>query len=135
MGATMTYKATKEDTGGAYSLAEEVTPPGGGLPLHLHHHEDEAMYILEGEYAIQAGDRQIRATAGSFVFLPRGTPNGYRNVGSKPGRFLHVTSPGGFERLVEETSRLTAAGPPDMRKVAETAKKFGIDFVGPGPGG
>jgi mannose-6-phosphate isomerase-like protein (cupin superfamily) len=135
MGATMTYKATMEDTGGAYSLAVEVTPPGGGLPLHVHHREDEAMYILEGEYEIQTGDRSFRAAVGTFVFLPKGTPNGYQNVGGKPGRFLHLTSPGGFERLVEEMSRITAGGPPDMQKVAETAKKFGIDFVRPGPRG
>jgi mannose-6-phosphate isomerase-like protein (cupin superfamily) len=49
MGAMMTYKATVEDTGAAYSLAVEVTPPNGGLPLHVRHREDEAMYILEGE--------------------------------------------------------------------------------------
>jgi hypothetical protein len=33
MGAIMTYKATAQDTRGAYSLAIEVTPPHGGLPL------------------------------------------------------------------------------------------------------
>ena len=48
MGATISYKATADDTGGAYSLAIETTPPHGGLPLHVHHREDEAMYILEG---------------------------------------------------------------------------------------
>ena len=48
MGAAMTYKATADDTGGAYSLAIETTPPHGGLPMHVHHREDEAMYILEG---------------------------------------------------------------------------------------
>jgi mannose-6-phosphate isomerase-like protein (cupin superfamily) len=134
MGATMIYKATTEDTGGAYSLAEETTPPGGGLPLHVHSREDEAMYILEGEYEIQAGERRVRASAGSFVFLPKGVPNGYHNVGGKPGRFLHLTSPGGFERLVEETSRIKFAEPTAMHKVAETAMKFGIEFMGPGPG-
>ena len=44
-------------------LAIEVTPPHGGLPLHVHHQEDEAMYILEGEYEIQCGDQAFRATA------------------------------------------------------------------------
>jgi mannose-6-phosphate isomerase-like protein (cupin superfamily) len=63
MGAMMTYKATAHDTRGAYSLAIEVTPPHGGLPLHVHHQEDEAMYILEGEYEIQCGDQAFRATA------------------------------------------------------------------------
>src|SRR5215510_9128307 len=36
-------KVTADDTGGAYSLAIETTPAHGGLPLHVHHREDEAM--------------------------------------------------------------------------------------------
>lgn len=62
MGAIMTYKTTAQDTRGAYSLAIEVTPPHGGLPLHVHHQEDEAMYVLKGEYEIQCGDQAFRAT-------------------------------------------------------------------------
>jgi mannose-6-phosphate isomerase-like protein (cupin superfamily) len=79
MGAKSMYKATAADTSGAYSLAIETTPPHSGLPFHLHHREDEAMYILEGEYEIQSGDRTIRATKGTFVFLPKGvSPTGLR---------------------------------------------------------
>ena len=129
MGAMMTYKATVEDTGAAYSLAVEVTPPHGGLPLHVHHREDEAMYILEGEYEIQCGDDVFRATAGTFVFLPRDVPNRYQNVGDTPGRFLYITSPGGFEKLVEQTSLLAIGAPPDMQKIKETGLKYGVEFI------
>ena len=38
----MTFKATAEDTGGAYSLTDSLVPPGGGPPPHIHHREDEA---------------------------------------------------------------------------------------------
>ena len=88
MGAMMTYKATAQDTRGAYSLAIEVTPPHGGLPLHVHHQEDEAMYVLEGEYEIQCGDQAFRATAGTFVFLPKDIANRYQNLGDEPGKFF-----------------------------------------------
>jgi len=128
-GSAVTYKATAEDTAGAFSLAIETTPPGAGLPLHIHHREDEAMYILEGEYEIQCGDRTLRADPGTFVFLPRDVPNRYENVGDKPGRFLHITSPGGFEQVVAETSRLLSAGHADMQKVNDVARDHGIDFV------
>jgi mannose-6-phosphate isomerase-like protein (cupin superfamily) len=129
MGAEMAYKVTAEDTGGAYSLAIETTPPHGGLPLHVHHREDEAMYILDGEYEIQCGDQVVRATPGVFVFLPRDTPNGYKNIGDTPGRFLFITSPGGFERLIAETSALMAQGPPDMGHVMSVAQRYGVEFV------
>jgi len=129
MGSMMTYKATVEDTGAAYSLAVEVTPALGGLPLHVHHREDEAMYILEGEYEIECGDNVFRATAGTFVFLPRDVPNRYQNVCDAPGKFLYITSPGGFEKLVEQTSLLAIGGPPDMQKVKETVHKYGVEFI------
>jgi mannose-6-phosphate isomerase-like protein (cupin superfamily) len=129
VGSVMTYKATAEQTGGAYSLAVEITPPHGGLPLHVHHREDEAMYILDGEYEIQCGNQLFHVTAGTFVFLPKDIPNRYENLGDKPGKFLYITSPGGFEGLVEETSRLSSQGPPDMQKVVETAGKHGIEFL------
>jgi mannose-6-phosphate isomerase-like protein (cupin superfamily) len=129
MGSAMTYKATTDDTGGAYSLAIETTPPHGGLPTHVHHREDEAMYILEGEYEIQCGDQVIRATPGVFIFLPRDTPNRYQNIGNTPGQFLFITSPGGFERLIAETSVLMADGQPDMQQVHAAGRRHGVEFV------
>jgi mannose-6-phosphate isomerase-like protein (cupin superfamily) len=129
MGSMMSYKATTEDTGGAYSLAVEITLPHGGLPLHVHHQEDEVMYILEGEYEIQCGDQVFSATAGTFVFLPKDIPNRYQNFGDTPGKFIHITSPGGCEKLVEYTSLMCASGSTDMQQVKETAKQYGVEFV------
>jgi hypothetical protein len=63
------------------------------------------------------------------VFLPRAVPNRYRNIRTTPGKFLHITSPGGFERLVEETSQLATSRPVDMQKVRDTARKHGMEFV------
>ena len=31
----ITFKASGEDTGGAYSLTDSVVPPGGGPPPHV----------------------------------------------------------------------------------------------------
>jgi mannose-6-phosphate isomerase-like protein (cupin superfamily) len=129
MGAKMTYKATFEDTAGAYSLAVETTPPGGGLPLHVHHNEDEAMYILGGEYEIQCGNQLIRATSGTFVFLPRDVPNKYRNITDLPATFLYITSPGGFERFIEQVDLMAKSGSPDMEKMVKAAREHGIEYL------
>ncbi len=42
----MTFKASGEDTGGAYSLTDSMVPPQGGPPPHIHHREDEAFWVL-----------------------------------------------------------------------------------------
>ena len=132
MGAMMTYKATAHDTRGAYSLAIEVTPPHGGLPLHVHHQEDEAMYILQGEYEIQCGNQAFRAIAGTFVFLPKDIANRY-HLGDEPGSSLHhvswrIRKARGANELTDERS------PPDMQKVMETARQHGIEFIPSGNG-
>jgi len=62
----------------------------------------------------------MRSTAGTKLF------------GQPPGKFLYITSPGGFEKLVEKTSLLTSRGPPDMQKVMETARQDEIEFISSG---
>jgi hypothetical protein len=46
----MTFKATGEDTGGAYSLTDSVVPSGGGPPPHIHHRDDEACWCWRGNW-------------------------------------------------------------------------------------
>jgi uncharacterized cupin superfamily protein len=87
-----TLKVVAEDTDGAFSLMESRTPPEGGPPPHIHHREDEWIYVLEGEYELLDNDRTIRATAGSFVFLPKSRLHTFKNVGSTPGKLLFSTS-------------------------------------------
>ena len=47
---TLVTKATDDDTRGAYALQEMTVESGfPWSPPHVHHNEDEAMYVLEGE--------------------------------------------------------------------------------------
>ena len=46
LGEIITVKVAGEDTGEEYTILHEVSPPQGGPPLHLHHREDEAFYVL-----------------------------------------------------------------------------------------
>jgi len=128
-GSTILYKATAADTGGTFSLAVETTPPRGGFPLHVHHREDEVMFILEGEFEIESDGEISRVGPGTFVLLPRDVPNGYRNVGDGPGRFVHLTVPGGFEDVVRETSRALAEGGQDPQRMKAIGSAHGIEFV------
>src|SRR6476620_9766788 len=54
-----TFKVTSEETGGAYAILEQKIPPGHGPPLHVHRHETEIFYVLEGEFEITIGDRKV----------------------------------------------------------------------------
>jgi hypothetical protein len=43
--------ATGAATNGAVGAVEVTTPRGSAPPLHIHHREDEAFYVLEGSTA------------------------------------------------------------------------------------
>lgn len=98
----MTFKASGEDTGGAYSLTDSMVPPQGDPPPHIHHREDEAFRVLEGELEVLVGDNKFKAGVGSFVHLPKGVLHSYQNVGTGPARLLTLMVPAGLERFVEE---------------------------------
>jgi hypothetical protein len=52
-------------------------PPRWIAPLHVHHRDDEAWYVVEGTLRVKRGDEEVEAHAGGAVFVPRGTPNTY----------------------------------------------------------
>jgi quercetin dioxygenase-like cupin family protein len=80
-----TIKATGKETGGRYTLVEVLEPEGEEAPLHVHHNEDEAFWVLEGDLTFEVGDEVIEASAGSFLFGPKDIPHCY-TVNSGPAR-------------------------------------------------
>ena len=63
-------------------------------PLHVHHVDDEAWYVLEGMLRFRVGDETLEAPPGSAVFVPKGTPHAYGNARRRErARYLLVTTP------------------------------------------
>ncbi len=137
LGALAVIKATAADTGGRMTIVEMTEPPGAEAPLHVHHREDEAFWILEGDVTLRVGDATIEATAGDYAFGPRGIPHAF-TVGETGCRMLFICTPGGFEDLVRDMSEPAATrtvpppadAPPDLEWVARVARKYGCDLVG-----
>src|SRR3954449_12510061 len=93
VGDRYTVKASGEDTGEAFALIEVLVPPGSGPPPHVHHREDEAFYVLEGELRFHVDGRDFTAGAGAWVTLARGSLHHFNNVGDRPARLLIVVTP------------------------------------------
>jgi quercetin dioxygenase-like cupin family protein len=103
MGILWTMLATAEDTNGAYSCIEELLPHGPAAPPHIHEAADETFYILEGEATFFVEDQPIKATAGSFVSIPRGTKHAFQ-IDSETARLLNTYVPAGFEYTIMATT-------------------------------
>jgi len=128
-GDQITIKVGGEDTEGAFTAIETITPPQAGPPPHVHEREDETFYILDGEFEFRIGGSITRAKSGSFLMAPRRIPHRFQNVGDTPGKLLVVCQPAGFEKFVEEFATLPPDQPPDMEKMVAIGQKFGIEFV------
>jgi len=62
-----------------------------GPPLHVHHHDDEAWYVLEGTLHFELGDRSVDVGAGGCMFVPAGVRHTFGSPGAV--RYLIVTTP------------------------------------------
>ena len=129
-GNILTVILSRDQTGNQLSVMSEVTPPGGGPPMHVHHREDEIFLIVEGRMSCCVNDEWTEVQPGGVVYLPRGTPHTFRNVGETPSRHWIITTPSGFEvffsRCADEFAK---AGGPDMGRIAEIFSEHGITLL------
>jgi quercetin dioxygenase-like cupin family protein len=130
---TIAVLASANDTNGVLGAIEVAGPAGAVPPLHVHHREDEAFYVLDGDYSVFIGDEVIRASPGVWVWGPRGVPHGYQ-IHSERGRHLSLTMPGGFEAFFEEVAAVaTSSAEPrnEMGRLVEVAARYGVELLGP----
>ena len=117
---------TSAQTGGTLALLESTAPRGDQTPLHVHHHDDEAFYVLEGELTLWVGDETHVLRAGQSAFALKGVPHALR-VGDAPARWLVTSTPAGFEAFVRAVAA-TAPGPEELTRIAA---EHGIEILGP----
>ena len=133
-GFQMSVKATRDETGGAFSLLEANEPAGFGPPLHMHHDAAEAFYVLEGEYIIFLEGREVSCPTGSFIFVPIGMPHGFR-VSNMASRKLVFFTPAAMVGYFDELSDATRNGDVDPLVVSQIADRYSMEVIGPVPEG
>ena len=134
----VTFKATGETTNGAFALFDSLVLPGGGPPPHIHRREDEAWYVLEGEFEFLDGGRWIPVGPGSYVHAPKGALHTFKNVGQDVGRLLTLVVPAGLEELFGElgvpgadVSDPPPFGPAEIEQLLAAAPKYGLEMPPP----
>lgn len=128
-GGSFIHKVKSRDTNGVFAVMEIVTPPGGGIDLHVHEKEDELVSLLEGEIEVTLGDQSMKAVSGVMALLPRGIPHGFTNTGDTVSRLSVTILPGDFDNYFVELAALYKNGQPSMEQVDNLSKKYAIKYI------
>ena len=140
LGALSQVRLSGEQTGGAFSVRDNLARRGNASPVHVHNRADETFFVLDGELRVVAGEEEHAAGPGTVAVLPRRRRHAYV-VTSATARFLTLHTPGGFEQFAAEVGQpaqaLTlppeSAGPPDLAAMAQAAAPHGITILAPPP--
>jgi quercetin dioxygenase-like cupin family protein len=126
-GHPMAFLVTGYDTKHT-SMFEWTIPPGFSTGVHVHRVQEETFYVLDGECDWQVGGERVRATPGTYLFLPPGVPHNIANASDKPARVLMTVSPPGHEHYFEELAETVArGGTADPDKIASLRARYDTD--------
>jgi len=119
-----------EQTGGTLAVLACTQAPDSGPPLHIHSNEDELFLIVEGHYSFFVKERWVEVEAGGAVYLPKGIPHCYRNIGATIGRHWVITTPSGWEKFMARfANELANPAGPNPNRIAEITREHGIEHI------
>src|SRR5882757_2281760 len=118
---------------GSQLVLVEWTIPGGAsadpewmAPLHIHHDDDEAWYVLEGRLRVRVGPDDHDVPAGGAVIGPRGIPHTFCNPDPEPARYLIVMS----DRTSALLDVLHSGERLDPGELRELYAEYGCELLG-----
>lgn len=103
--------------------------PGPGR--HVHTHEDEAIYVVSGILTVEVGEQRYEAGPETLIWLPRGVPHVFANLGADEVRTVGVFNSTGLARMFAEQDAYFASltGPPDPAVLLEIGLRHGVHRV------
>jgi mannose-6-phosphate isomerase-like protein (cupin superfamily) len=121
------FKLGAQDSDGLFVL-ENTFLQKGGPARHMHYHQDEWFYCVEGEFIFEVGPDTFRLEPGDSLIAPRKVPHVWAYVGSTRGRILVAFSPAGMmEAFFREVTKANAMPPQDP----ELWRAHGMELMGP----
>ena len=125
----ITHKLVPQQTGSGYYLFEFEFDPESGNRLHVHQHEDEVVYVVDGVIEIRLDGQKLRAVTGGMAHLPKRIPHALYNPLKTTSRYLAMAIPGGMENFFDELAAAQEAGILDDATHGTISLKYGIEWL------
>ena len=134
----LVFKIGSVETGHSIGFIEVMTRSGGGPPLHLHHMQVEAFYVVEGELTVKVGTETRKISPGSFVLIPPSVAHSYRVESKEPAKLLSMYTPPtvlDYFREIGEAAPVKTLPPeeliPDLERYVERGIRYSTEIIGP----
>jgi quercetin dioxygenase-like cupin family protein len=125
---SIAFKVLTQDTNGELFVIEHKTRQKGGPPRHIHPHQDEWFYVMEGEFLFEVGKDRLTLGPGDSILAPRNLPHAWAFVGDGGGRMLISYNPAGkMEAFFRRVTKNNAMPPQDKALFEE----FDLILTGP----
>ncbi len=122
-------KISKKDTDSNLAIFEYTGFEKTGPPLHIHLHQDEIFYVLNGKYRFVVGNETMVAEPGDTLFLPRNVAHTWLQLTDK-GKLIYLVQPAGqAEAFFRTMNNLTHI--PTLEEVERIHVTHGMKVVGP----
>ncbi|MQB45876.1 cupin domain-containing protein [Rhizobium sp. ICMP 5592] len=135
-----TFKAVGKETDNRIGLFEHRMKPGApGAAPHIHRHQLEAFYVLEGTVEIFINGEHVAAPAGTYIQVPEDVPHGFHNPFDKEAVMLIFFSPGQnreeyFRRLGALYANGRRASEQELIDLMADFDQFEVEYTGNVPG-
>lgn len=133
------WKATVEDTAGAFFCFEDELVKGKTTPLHQHPEALESVFVLDGEILVHVDGEEHVVRSGGFTLTPPKTPHAFL-VTSQTARVLGMQMPGEGQSFYIDASEpatedLVRDAPIDIERLraSAAANPRAITLLGPPP--
>lgn len=73
--------------------------PYSGAPLHVHHQQDEWLYILAGEFVAEVGGKRMRLKPGDSLLMPMKVSHRWTVAQAAHCGAIHLYSPAGLMEM------------------------------------
>lgn len=129
-GGELRFLCSGEETGGTWSLMENIVPFRIGAPPHFHAW-DEAYYLISGEVEFEIDGKWTTARAGDFVYAPGGKVHAFRGASEVSARMLIIDVPAHAEGFFKDVHREVRDMPRDLGKLLAIGAAHGVHMIPP----
>ena len=115
-------------------LAVFVFPPGDhhpyrGAPLHVHHQQDEWIYVIAGEFVAEVGGERMRLRLGDSLLMPMKVPHRWSVAQDSHCGAIHLYTPAGLMET-EWASVARSEDPKNQEARKAEFERHGLTLLG-----